>query len=84
MLTVEGVYKNGKVELLGDVPALADTKVLVTFLNNSDVSLKTLNIDEAEAAELKDRLATFDDWNDPALDIYNDYDNAKSALGEKA
>ena len=59
-------------------------KVLVTFLENGDIDLRTLGIDEREAAELKDKFATFEDWNDPALDIYNDYDNAKSALENRA
>ena len=71
MLTVEGVYKDGKIELLETVPASKQARVLVTFLENSDIDLRTLGIDEKEAAELKDKFATFEDWNDPALDIYN-------------
>lgn len=83
MLTVEGVYKDGKIELLETVPASKQARVLVTFLENSDIDLRTLGIDEKEAAELKDKFAAFEDWNDPALDIYNDYDNAKSALEDR-
>ncbi|MEO7674696.1 MAG: hypothetical protein ABIU09_11550 [Pyrinomonadaceae bacterium] len=84
MLTVKGVYKNGKVELLEAVPGPAQARVLVTFLENSDIDLRALGIDEIEAVELRDKFATFEDWNDPALDVYNNYDNAKSALEDRA
>jgi len=80
MLTVEGIYKDGKIELLETVSEVKQAKVLVTFLETSDVDLRTLGISREEASELRGKFATFDDWNDPALDVYNDYDNAKSAL----
>jgi hypothetical protein len=82
MLTVEGIYKDGKIELLESVSEIKQAKVLVTFLENSDVDLRALGIDETQAEELREKFASFEDWNDPALDIYNDYDNAKSALNE--
>lgn len=84
MLTVEGIYKDGKVELLEAVPGPDQAKVLVTFLENSDVDLRTMGIDENEASELREKFAAFEDWNDPALDIYNDYDNARSAFEDRA
>jgi len=84
MLTVEGVYKDGKIELLETVSAPKQTKVLVTFLENGDVDLGAFGIDEREAAELKDKFATFEDWKDPALDVYNDYDNAKATFKDGA
>ena len=84
MLTVEGIYKNGKIELLEAVSSPKQAKVLITFLENNDITLQSLGIDEIEAAELKDKFVTFEDWNDPALDIYNNYDNAKSALEDRA
>lgn len=80
MLTVEGIYKDGKIELLESVSEIKQSKVLVTFLENNDIDLRTLGIDEAQAVELREKFASFEDWNDPALDIYNDYDNAKSTL----
>ena len=80
MLTVEGIYKNGKVELLEVVSEAEQSKVLVTFLEKNDIDLKILGVDRDEAVELRDKFASFEDWNDPALDIYNDYDNAKSSL----
>lgn len=84
MFTVEGVYKDGEIRLLENVQAMKDSKVLVTFLDNSDVELSALGLAEDEAAELRDNFAAFEDWNDPALDIYNNYDNAKAALGDRA
>lgn len=83
MLTVEGIYEDGKIELLETVSDVKKAKVLVTFLENNDLDLRTLGIDEQQAKELRGKFSTFDDWNDPSLDIYNDYENAKSALSEQ-
>lgn len=80
MITVEGVYKDGKVELLEAVSIEQQSRVLVTFLENSDIALSALGIGEDEAAELRQKMDAFEDWNEPAMDIYNDYDNARSAL----
>lgn len=44
---------------------------------NNDIDLRTLEISKAEASELREKFAAFEDWNDSALDVYNDYDNAK-------
>ncbi len=78
MLTVEGIYKDGKIELLETVSEVKQAKVLITFLETSDVDLQTLGINREEASELREKFAAFEDWNDPALDVYNDYDCAKS------
>ena len=80
MLTVEGIYKDGRIELLENVSQVKQSKVLITFLETSDVDLQTLGINEAEAGKLREKFAAFEDWNDSALDVYNDYDRAKSAL----
>jgi len=82
MLTVEGIYKDGKIELLETVSEVKQTKVLITFLETNDVDLRALGINREEASELREKFAAFEDWNDPALDVYNDYDHAKSALNE--
>lgn len=49
MMTVEGIYKNGKIELLEKVSNFVHSKVLITFLETSDIDLKTLGISEKEA-----------------------------------
>ena len=76
MLTVEGIFKNGHVELLEEVHDIDEAKVLVTFVQNGDLSIECLGLDAAAAAELRSKFESFEDWNDPAMDIYNDYDNA--------
>jgi hypothetical protein len=78
MLTVEGIYKDGKIELLETVSEKEQSRVLVTFLEKGDLELSALGLDRNDAIELSDSFESFEDWNDPALDIYNDYDNAKS------
>ena len=78
--TIEGIYRDGKIELAevpGDVRN--ETHVIVTFLEPRLVDLRARGIDEAHAAELRARLATFvEDWDSPEMDVYNDYDAAKA------
>ena len=80
--SVEGVYRDGKIELAelpGDVRD--ETGVIVTFLDSGHVDLRARGIDEAHAAELRARLATFaEDWDSPEMDLYDDYDAAKARL----
>jgi hypothetical protein len=80
--SVEGVYRNGKVELAelpGDVPD--ETKVIVTFLAAQSLSLADRGISEAQAAELRARLQSFaEDWDSPEMGIYDHYDAAKPNL----
>jgi hypothetical protein len=72
MLTVEGTYKDGKVEL-AEIPPLVDqSRVLVTFLESAGIDLRARGIDEAQAADLRARLKTFaEDWERPEADIYD-------------
>ena len=80
--TIEGVYRDGKVELtevLQGVPN--ETQVLVTFIEPQRIDLRARGIDAAQAAELRARLATFtEDWDSPEMAIYDDYDAAKARL----
>jgi hypothetical protein len=80
--SVEGVYRNGKVELAespGDVPD--ETKVIVTFLAAPSLSLADRGISEAQAAELRARLKSFaEDWDSPEMELYDHYDAAKPNL----
>lgn len=78
--SIEGVYRNGKIELV-EAPSEVDdeTRVIVTFLEPRPIDLQSRGIDEAHAAELRARLATFaEDWDSPEMDIYDDYDAAKA------
>lgn len=80
LISVEGVYRNGKVELR-EVPANVneEMRVIVTFLDPRYVDLRARGIGEAQAADLRARLATFaQDWESPEMDIYDNYDAAKA------
>ena len=82
LTTIEGVYRGGKIELLETPREARDgTPVIVTFLASNSVNLRDRDIDEAQAADLRARLATFaEDWESPEMSIYNDYDAAESKL----
>ena len=78
MLTsVEGVYRNGRVELVknpSDVPE--GTWVIVTFVRSDDIDLKSQGIDREQSDALRASLATFsEDWDSPAMSIYDNYVN---------
>ena len=80
--SIEGVYRNGKVEL-DEMPddVHDEARVIVTFLDPREVDLRVRGISEVQAAELRARLATFaEDWESPAMEMYDDYDAAKSRL----
>ncbi len=86
MLTVEGTYKNGRVELSNAPPAeIKQARVIVTFLEPEEVDLKARGVNEEQAAELRARLSTFaEDWERPEMDAYDDYDRHKAALDAKS
>lgn len=82
LISVEGVYRNGKIELR-EKPSNVneEMRVIVTFVEPKLIDLRARGIDEAQAADLRARLATFaDDWNSPEIDIYDNYDAAKANL----
>jgi hypothetical protein len=73
MLTVEGTYKDGKVELSTRPGEITQSRVLVTFLESKDVDLQSRGINEAEAVDLRARLKTFaEDWERPENAIYDE------------
>jgi len=80
--TVEGVYRGGQIELAEKPTDVADeTRVLVTFLTSGHIDLRERGIDEAQAANLRARLASFaEDWESPEMDVYDNYDAAKATL----
>jgi len=80
--SIEGIYRNGKIELMQVPTDVRDeTRVIVTFLESKSIDLRARGIDEAHAADLRARLATFaEDWASPEMDIYDDYDAAKAHL----
>jgi hypothetical protein len=68
----EGVFRNGRVELQESPPSDLEGKVIVTFLSIGSVDLAERGIDEAQAADLRQRLKTFAaDWDRPEMDVYD-------------
>ena len=70
--SVEGTYQNGRIELSETPEDMDDTQVIVTFLPTAWTrQLSDYGIDEAQAADLRARLRTFEeDWNRPDMDGY--------------
>ena len=75
LMSVEGVYRDGKVELQQLPADIRQARVIVTFLPaEGSIDLGARGISEEEAAELRWRFgAGAADWDDPAMDIYDDY-----------
>jgi hypothetical protein len=72
MLTLEGTYRDGKVEL-AQKPPVTEAKVLVTFLESGAIDLNARGINQTQAAELRARLKTFaEDWDRPEAAIYDE------------
>jgi hypothetical protein len=71
--SVEGIFKNGKVELLEPAPTQSEARVVVTFIEPGQVDLPSRGIDETQAADLRSRLKSIsEDWNRPEMDIYDE------------
>jgi hypothetical protein len=72
--SVEGVYRDGKVELLEVPPDLKEARVIVTFLpKEGPHDLRALGVSEEQAAEMRWRFQAFEeDWNHPGMDVYNE------------
>ena len=81
LLSIEGRYSNGKIELSESPQVPDDTRVIVTFLENGEngaIDLRQRGIDEEQAASLRQRLSTFiEDWESLEMAIYDDYDESK-------
>jgi hypothetical protein len=77
-MRVNGIYKNGQIKLTQLPQGISEAVVSVIFY--PDVSLSELGIDENAAADLRHQFAAFTDWEDPLMNIYDDYDTAKAAL----
>ena len=79
LVSVEGVYRNGRIELTESPNNVPDgTCVIVTFVKANDIDLASQGIDREQAKTLRASLATFsDDWNSPEMSVYDNYDAAK-------
>lgn len=71
--SVQGVYREGKIELLEPAPEGVAGPVIVTFLSDAGpVDLADRGIDRQHAADLRRRVAAFaEDWQRPEMDVYD-------------
>lgn len=71
---VEGIYRNGKVELVEPLAEAEGSRVIVTWVHPTEpVDLRERGIGEREAADLRGRLAAFaEDWDGPEMAVYDD------------
>ena len=71
--SVEGIFKDGKVELLEKPADNGTHRVIVTFLpSESPIDLREIGIGEDQAADLRARLKPFaEDWDRPDMDVYD-------------
>lgn len=72
--SVEGIYRNGKVELVEPLAGAEGSRVIVTWVQPAEpVDLRERGIDEHQAADLRRRLAWFvEDWDRPEMDAYDE------------
>ena len=73
LTTVEGVYQEGRIELLEQPPEVEEARVLVTFLPAGGGERQGPALTPDEAAELRWKLAAWEeDWNAPGMEAYDD------------
>jgi hypothetical protein len=72
--SVEGIYRNGKVELIEPLAEAEGSRVIVTFVHPGEsADLRERGIDESQAADLRHRLASFiEDWDRPEMNAYDE------------
>lgn len=71
--SVEGIYRDGKIELLEHPGEATEARVIVTFIpNGATVDLGARGILEEQAADLRARLRPFaEDWDRPEMSVYD-------------
>ena len=72
--SVEGICRNGKVELVKPLAEAGGSRVIVTRVHAAEpVDLRERGIDESRAADLRRRLAPFaEDWDRPEMAAYDE------------
>jgi hypothetical protein len=72
--SVEGLYRDGKVELVEPLAGAEGSRVIVTWVHPSEViDLRERGIDESQAADLRRRVAPFaEDRDRPEMAVYDE------------
>ena len=70
--SVEGIYRDGKVELLEAPPDVRNSRVIVTFLPPSESRSQPPQFTAQELADLRGKFAAWqEDWNAPGMEAYD-------------
>jgi len=72
--SVEGIYREGKIELIEPVPEGISSRVIVTFVLPPDtaIDLAARGVNPEQAADLRSRLSAFaEDCQRPEMDAYD-------------
>ena len=71
--SIQGVFREGRIELIEPPPEGVEGRVIVTFLDESKpIDLAERGIDRQQASDLRRRLAAFtEDWQQPEMDVYD-------------
>lgn len=72
--SVEGIYRNGKVEVVEPLTVAEGSRVIVTFVHPAEpVDLRERGVDVSQAADLRRRLIPFaEDWERPEMAAYDE------------
>lgn len=71
--SIEGVFRNGQVELLEQPPELKESRVIVTFLPDGSAAGQPPAFTPEELADLRGRFEAWeDDWNAPGMEAYDE------------
>jgi hypothetical protein len=82
ILSVEGIFRNGKVELLEKPENVQEARVIVTFLPLAMGPEGGPTFTPEEIAELRGKLAAWEeDWNAPGMEAYDDYETRRRGSG---
>src|ERR1039458_4606971 len=78
--SVEGIYRDGKVELWEPLAGAEGSRVIVTLVRRAEpLDLGERGIGESQAADLRRRLAPFaEDWDRPEMAAYDELPDRKS------
>ncbi len=80
--SVQGVFRNGKVELLEEPVNIREAQVIVTFLTDAIGPAGGPWFTREEVADLRGKMAAWEeDWNAPGMEAYNDYETRRRGSG---
>ena len=67
MLSVKGIYEEGKIKLLEKIQARKRSKVIITFIDDPDTS------EDERLREFASTSGSLAFWNNDAENLYQDY-----------